>query len=85
MVIFVCVIVVNISMIDIILFYLGTWLVMAMIYILGYMRGYSIMHDRHMKYKPSSHSLKDCLGEHPILHKVPVGFQGFHDEDYQDN
>lgn len=34
-------------------------------------------------YNPMSHSEKECRGDHPILRKVPVGFMGFHQEDYK--
>jgi len=33
-------------------------------------------------YDPKSHSKKDCRNDHPELNKIPFGFQGFHDEDY---
>lgn len=36
------------------------------------------------KYNPLYHSEKDCRNDHPTLNKVPVGFMGFHVEDYQD-
>ena len=35
-------------------------------------------------YNPMSHSEKECRGDHPVLRKVPVGFQGYHIENYQD-
>lgn len=35
-------------------------------------------------YKPISHKAVDCRNDHPTLYKVPVGFRGFHDEDYED-
>jgi len=37
-----------------------------------------------MTYDPKSHKAADCRNDHPDLHKVPPGFQGFHDEDYED-
>lgn len=33
-------------------------------------------------YDPKSHKAAECRNDHPVLNKVPVGFRGFHDEDY---
>lgn len=33
-------------------------------------------------YKSTSHSIIECRHDHPQLQKVPVGFEGFHHEDY---
>lgn len=47
------------------------------------------IHEELMKSKKPQpvelkHSEKECRGDHPVLHKVPVGFMGFHFEDYKD-
>jgi len=33
-------------------------------------------------YDPKGHSEAECRNDHPILRKTPVGFEGFHHEDY---
>ncbi len=42
------------------------------------------MIDEEKPYDPKWHAKKDCRHDHPILRKVPVGFEGFHFEDYED-
>ena len=39
----------------------------------------------HACYNPISHKESECRNDHPILGKVPVGFRGFHDEDYMED
>lgn len=36
------------------------------------------------QYNSLNHSVKDCRNDHPTLNKVPVGFMGFHIEDYEE-
>lgn len=36
------------------------------------------------QYDKLYHSEKDCRNDHPTLNKVPVGFMGFHVEDYEE-